>query len=399
MLQALCNTNGDLTPTVHLLEPNTGASLATLALPKGGLFGGVYGYLDDADRMVVVDGGSNLVRIAHDRGGPNHSWRLSITQSTPIQQTVEQFCGSPGCDRVSSLMPDYSGKVWFATAGGSAGIVDTTTGVSHAIKLGTDEQVANSISTAPQGMSVATDHALYQLDLDPDGKPRILWRQSYDRGPARKPGQLSHGTGASPTYFGPQDGAEYVAITDNAAPTEKLLVYDTTDGNLICSVPASNGTEISPVGSGNSVFVASTYGYPYPALPAGAEPSVPPSADFTGGMGRIDVQPNGRGCATTWTNHVRSTAVPKLSLEENKIYTISRIAPNDRTLPRSGDRYAYTVINARTGQVESTQPIGSGSSANTLQLAGNITRNSVLFQGTVSGIYRIETISARHRSP
>ena len=44
--------------------------------------------------------------------------------------------------------------------------------------------------------------------------------------------------------------------------------------------------ENSPVGFRRSVYVASTYGYPYPASPSGAEPTQPASAPFTGGLTR-----------------------------------------------------------------------------------------------------------------
>lgn len=71
---------------------------------------------------------------------------------------------------------------------------------------------------------------------------------------------------------------------DNAAPTENLPVYRTDTGAQVCSVPVlragGSGSENSPVGAGNSVFVAGTNGYPYPALPDDAGPSTPASADF-----------------------------------------------------------------------------------------------------------------------
>ena len=42
--------------TVVLFDPVTAAPLASKQLTKGGLLGGVYGYLDDRDRVVVADG-------------------------------------------------------------------------------------------------------------------------------------------------------------------------------------------------------------------------------------------------------------------------------------------------------------------------------------------------------
>lgn len=82
----------------------------------------------------------------------------------------------------------------------------------------------------------------------------MVWRRAYERGSARKPGQLSHGSGASPTFFGSRTGHEYVAITDNARPRERLLVYRARTGKRVCRVPNfdadNSGTENSPVAWG-----------------------------------------------------------------------------------------------------------------------------------------------------
>ncbi|MCD7053797.1 hypothetical protein LRS58_24040 [Rhodococcus sp. BH2-1] len=343
----------------------------------------MYGYLDNADRMVAIDGDRNLVRVGHDRGGENGAWRLYISESTPIGDAVDSHCGSSRCDTVIAPTPDPSGKVWFATQRGTVGLTDTATGATRTVALGPGEVVANSISTSLQGMSVATSHALYMLTANPDGTPKIMWRKDYDRGPGRKPGQLSWGTGATPTFFGPRTGSEYLAITDNAAPTENLLVYKAQTGDLVCSLPAIDGTENSPIGSGNTVVVTSTYGYPYP-LNLG--PSVPPTAEFAGGMTRIDVNANGTGCEKKWTAEVRSAATPKLSVADGNVYTVTQVPPASAG---ESSQYEYTVVDGRTGRVASSQFIGEGAPANTNQLPGNISRDHIMYQGTIAGIYRI----------
>lgn len=105
----------------------------------------------------------------------------------------------------------------------------------------------------------------------------------------------------------------------------------------MCAVPVlgegGSGSENSPVGIGRSVFVASTYGYPYPALPEGAGPAVPPSAPFTGGMTRVDVADD--GCHVVWENRVRSAAVPRLSTADGALYTVARVGL-DQTTPWTG---------------------------------------------------------------
>ncbi|WP_210742539.1 hypothetical protein [Nocardia veterana] len=390
MPQALCTTVTDRSPKIFLLDPGNGQPLTSLSLPKGGLLGGVYAYLDNADRMVMVDGDDNLIRVGHRRDGGD--WKLAIDATTPLGAAVTGHCGGGDCDSVASLMPDQQGRVWFATANGAVGVVDPNSGAAQSITL-PGEHVDNSISTAPEGTAVTTDHATYLFTADASGAPRQLWRRPYDRGPARKPGQLSWGSGASPTFFGPRDGTDYLAITDNAVPQENLLVYDTRTGAPVCSVPAVDGTENSPIGSGSSVFVASTYGYPYPALPDNAGPSDPARADFTGGMVRIDVNADGKGCTRVWTSEVKSAAVPRLSLADGLIYTVAR--KNEVAGIGTGsagaliDTYHLVAIDAATGAEKSSRLIGTSTVHDTLQMVGTIAPGRVQYQGTTTGLFRI----------
>jgi hypothetical protein len=397
---ALCTSIATRAPVLFLLDPATGAPLATLDLPKGNLFGGVYAYLDAADRMVLVDADGRLQRIAHRRASGG-AWQLAVVETLDLAPALRARC-SDLCGGVVGLAPDWRRRVWFATANGTAGVADPSTRRVQTIALGSGEQVANSISTAPGGTAIATDHALYYLAAGPAGIPRVVWRAPYDRGPARKPGQLSHGTGATPTFFGPEDGTRYLAITDNASPNEHLLVYDTRArrarrprlkvARLVCDAPvfaAGGGTENSPIGSGRSVFVASTYGYPYPAAPDGAEPAQPASAPFAGGLVRIDLRPDGRGCDKRWEIPLRSAAVPRLSLADGLIYTVERTGALQPSSTTPADDYGLAVIDAATGAVRARQTIGVGLPADTLQTAGTIAPGNVLYQGTISGLFRI----------
>ena len=187
---ALCTRVADVRPVVLLLDPATGEQLASIELTPGSLFGGVYGYLDDDDRMVLVDGNDDLLRIAHRRGAGG--WSLEVDERVPLAESV------PDGDEVTSVTPGYDGEVWFATAGGTIGAVDPD-GAVATLSLDPGERIANNISSAPNGTVVASDHAVYLFDLD-DGRPVRRWRHAYDRGPARKPGQLSWGTGSTPTF-------------------------------------------------------------------------------------------------------------------------------------------------------------------------------------------------------
>ena len=168
---------------------------------------------------------------------------------------------------------------------GTTGLATTHVALGAAcpsILSGTDRMPV-ALCTAPGGTAVATDHALYLLRAG----PRIVWRRDYERGSARKPGQLSRGTGSTPTFFGPRTGWEYLTVVDNADGTEHLRVWGSRRGRPACDVPVTIGSENSPIGAGRTVIVASTYGYPYPATPDDAGPAVPATAPFTGGMTRV----------------------------------------------------------------------------------------------------------------
>jgi hypothetical protein len=404
---ALCTSIAGRNPVVYLLDPSTGATLASLSLPAGNLFAGVYAYMDQENRVVLFNAEGDLLRIGHHLS--NGTWTLSIDSSIPAAAAIGAHCPSL-CGGVVGIAPDWQGRVWFVTAAGVGGYVEPASGAVKTIVLGSGEQVANSISTAPEGTAIATDHALYLLTAKKKG-PKVLWRYAYERGPARKPGQLSHGTGSTPTFFGPEDGTRYLTILDNASPAEHLLVFDTWANpkraqagdykvakkpRLVCDIPAltpgPSGSENNPVGSGRSVFVASTYGYPYPSLPEGAEPSEPETAPFDGGVERIDLNQDGKGCTSRWQDEVRSAAVPRLDVANGILYTVADADPLEPDGTGLTDTYSEDAIDAATGQVLHQSLLGVGYAFNTLQLAPSIVPGEVMYQGTVTGILRIAAV-------
>ncbi len=386
LVLALCTSDIGQTPTVFMIDPAglvpRVVPLARLQVAKGSLLGGVYAYLDNDNRVVMIDGSNHLLRIAHAKEGPLGCWKLTVTESTDLSGAI------PAGDNSVGLVPDYVGNVWFATGNGVVGVVKPGGGVTT-LQLPAGEQVANSISSSPSGrVAVATTFALYELSLDNAGNPQILWRATYDRGPARKPGQLSWGTGSTPVYFGPTTGADYLTIVDNASPQVHALIYQSGTGQLICEQTVLTlggpGSENAPIGIGNSVFVSSTYGYPYPAVPAGAPPAVPATALFVGGMTRVDV--DSAGCHTVWENKVRSAALPHLSAADGLLYTITRIGLN-KTTPL--DIFAYGVVDASTGTLLWEQPKSATILSDPLQTPTMVLMDHKAMQGNLTGLGRI----------
>ena len=140
---------------VYSMQPcsaRTAAVLARLPLTKGGLLGGVYGYLDAADRVVVADGSGAIVRVAH-RGG------LAAPRLV-VDDRVSLAGHLPRGDAVTGLAPDYSGRLWFVTTNGVVGTVTSRPNQRPhvaSMRLPRGEQMGNGLSVRPQGVSVLTN--------------------------------------------------------------------------------------------------------------------------------------------------------------------------------------------------------------------------------------------------
>jgi len=278
--------------------------------------------------------------------------------------------------------------------------------------------VANSISASPAGVAVATTTGLGLFTAGPNGAVQPVWRQVYENSGVRKPGQLSPGTGSTPVFFGPTTGYEYLVITDNATapntnnqtPAENVNVYSVADGTRVAQTgfltPSNAGTENAPIAFGNRIFVPSTYGYWYPQ-PSETGTAVPGSAPFVGGFQGMTLAANGTSLNTSWgpANSVPSSALPRLSLADNLIYTVladSTTAGGAST--QTTVNYSFAAIDADTGAIVGT-PHFLGSNTflgtapdyrdtanytwNTLQMTGVISPSGVFYQGTAGGIVMV----------
>ncbi len=365
-------------PVVTLFHPKTARVLAKLPLAKGDLFGGVYGFLDARDRVVVADGTGSIVRVGKHRTADG--WRLRVDARTDISRHLRG-------DGVTGLAPDYQGRTWFATTHGVVGTVDAA-GRVGATRLPRGERLGNGLTIRRGGASVLSTHALYEMRAGDDGVPHTVWRRSYDRGKARKPGQLTWGSGTTPTYFGP-GGDAWVAIVDSAAVPE-LIVYRADDGSQVCRMKAfrapRQGTENSPMAWGNSLVIPSTYGFVYPPIATSGGPSVPASAPFRGGMTRVDVT-DGR-CSRVWeTRTDRMATLPRLSRADGMIHGLA-YGPYRGGVQQSGP-VNYVAIDFATGRRIVTERVGAAPVDEPLQLTGMIAPDGTLWQGTVTRMLKV----------
>jgi hypothetical protein len=342
------------------------------------MLGGVNGYLDDRDRVVVADGSNSILRVAHAKTA--NGWRVYVDDRVDVGQA------SPAGDAITGLAPDFDGRVWFATTGGVVGTVDRHRAV-RSTRLPAGEELGNGLSIRRTGASILTTHALYEMRADPGAAPRVVWRRAYDRGPARKPGQLTWGSGTTPTYFGP-GGDGWVAIVDNAEPPS-LRVLRSDDGSEVCRMRAfarsGPGTENSPMAWGNSLVIPSTHGYQYPPM-AVRGPSVPADAPFVGGATRIDVGDG--GCRRVWENDDRIATLPKLSRADGLIHAIG-YGPLESGRPQQLGEVVYLATDFATGRRVATVPVGAAPLDEPLELTGTITADGALWQATLGRMLKV----------
>lgn len=409
-----------LAPTVKLFHPDTAAVLAEVQLAKGALLGGVYGYLDERDRVVVADGNRRLLAVGHHRD-PDGTWRMSVDVLADLS------AGVPAGDAVTGLIPAFDGRVWFATSGGVVGTVrpgDDDTVRTLALPAG--ERITNGLTVRPGGASVITTRALYEIDLEPDGTPVVRWRHGYEVGPARKPGLLAHGSGTTPTYFGPGDSL--VAITDDAEHPD-LIVLRRADGSQVCRMPAfatsltpdsaapdgvliegPAATENSIIAVSGALVLVNTYGYEYPPFAVDG-PAVPASAPYTGGMTRIDVRADGAGgadgtCSRAWTSLSRTASLPKLTTGDGQIHALTYgpsgvqrgLGPElgpllDQGLAQKFGPVDVTSTDVETGREVARSFVGVAPLDEPMELTGTVVSRGdapgVMWQPTLTRMLRI----------
>lgn len=375
-------------PKLAIIEPASGAQLGAMEIPTGALLGGVYAYLDADSNLVMVDGTNALTWISHSQDGMKVwvSRRIDLTDAMKLEPK----------DHVVGIVPDWHGRIWVASERGVVGLIDPKRNVVRLTKLqqySPTERIDNSISACPQGVSIITSHGIYMLSADAStSKPRIIWSHSYDRGTKQKPGQLSHGSGATATFFGP-NGSDYVMLSDNADRQEKLIVYRSADGSAVGEgplfTPGASGTENSMIGVQNSIVGACTFGYPYAQYPD-TKPAY--RAQVAPGMERWDVNDDASGITLKWRNNgIYSAAVPRLSTADNLIYTCER--PRGPAGVLTGPVVYACAIDMDSGRVVHRQRLPR--LANLLaggdpsQMVGVIDKHGVWWQGTIGGIYRI----------
>ncbi len=372
-LVGLC---GDLRgPVLHVLSRDL-RPLTTRRLPDRphvegkrpweNLCAGAYFYLDADDHAVVATTDRRILEFSV--ADPDGAARFRQVRSFEVSGEV------PSSDCLIALMPDWSGRIWFVTQEGRAGTVDPASGAVSVHELG--EGVYNSLAVDERGVYVVSDRALYRLSADSSGGPRVDWRAAYDRGSRQKPGQLSRGSGTTPTVL---PGGR-VAITDNAEPRMNVAFFDTTTGREVCRAPVlesgASATENSLVSVGDGVIVENNYGYSGPQ-------STLLGRATRAGIARVDL--DGDTCRVVWTSdEIAPTSVPKVSLETGLLYAYTK-----RRTWWGVSAWYLTALDVRTGRTAFSVRTGLGTLMNNHYSAVTLAPDGSAYVATLAGMVRV----------
>ena len=372
-------------PVLTMLDPDTLEVLATMDLPmrtiSGNPFqdfsGGGYFYLDNHNRAVVSAGNRHVLVVAETGGISSPGFALHRDYDlTPAVHSG---------DALISALPDWHGRLWFASKKGVVGTVNRRTGKLRSINTG--EAIGNSFAIDDTGgVFIVTDAAMYRFDFR-RGKPRVSWRRKYRNVGVQKPGQTETGSGTTPTLI----GRNFVTITDNADPME-ILVYrraarlpgGSAKGRrhrkrLVCRKSVfgkgSSATDQSLIVGRRAIIAENNYGYTGPASTQNGGVTSP-------GVARVDLNRRGRGCHRVWTSNVRApSVVPKLSLHAGLVYTYTKPKRSD-----SVDAWYLTALRFRTGKVVYSRLAGTGFGYNNNYAPVTLTPDGTAFVGVLGGL-------------
>jgi hypothetical protein len=365
-------------PRLAMFDSRTLELLAVMDLPPrrpgtGNPFtdfsGGGYFYLDQEDRAVIPTTTNEIWIVGETAGtlGPGfqllHQYNVSASLSSE--------------DKIISALPDWRGRIWFATTEGVVGTVDPVSGAVKADDL--KEAIGNSFSVDKSGgVFIVTDAALYRFDAAADGSPHVTWREVYANTGEVKPGQTEHGSGTTPNLM----GRAFVAITDNADPMD-VVVYRrakrVSGSRVVCTVPVfgtgAGSTDNSLIGTGRSIVVENNYGYTGPTSTMNGASTEP-------GIERIDIDRGATGCTPVWHSEQRApSAVPKLSLANGLVYAYTKPARSDEV-----DAWYLTALSFRTGKTVYERLAGTGLGYNSNYAPVSIGPDGTAYVGALGGL-------------
>ena len=363
---------------LKLFDPRTLEELASMELPPRSpstnpfqdFAGGGYFYLDNEDRAVIPTTERHLLR--------DRAERRRVRDRAGLRPHRPRCRKRP---KIISALPDWSGRIWLATTAGVLAVIDPATGDVKSHDLG--EVVQNSFAVGDEGdVYIVSEKALYRFEAGADGTPVVKWRKVYDNTGELKPGQVSAGSGTTPTLHG--DG--WVSITDNADPMH-VVVYRRSTGRMVCEQAVfekgAGSTDNSLIGAGHSLIVENNYGYTGPAATMMGERTEP-------GIERVDIEADGEGCLKVWhSDEISPSLVPKLSLSNGLVYVYTQDAEGD-----DDDPWFLTALDFRTGKTVWKRLVGQGTYFNNNYAPVTLGPDATAYVGVLGGLILVRDKTA-----
>jgi len=371
-------------PRLMLFDPKTLGVLAAMDLPRReapkpganpfqDFTGGGYFYLDDQDRAVIPTTTRHVLVVAQQPTADGGT-RFRIAGDYDLS-------GRLGAERISSVLPDWSGRYWFVSkTSGIVGTVDRTSGAVRTVTL--HEEVENSFAVGEDGgVFIVSDTAMYRFDPDRRGGPRVTWRERYQNSGIHKPSQVDAGSGTTPTLM----TGDLVAIADNADPMH-VVVYRRAKKTMpkakrvVCEQSVfgagASATENSLIAVGRSLLVENNFGYIGPASTIDGKGTTP-------GFARVDMNRQGSGCRLAWTNtkDAAPSVVAKASVATGLVYTYTK--PADAT---GVDAWYWTALDFRTGRMVWRSLAGTGLAFNNNYAGISLGPDGTAYLGVLGGI-------------
>ncbi len=430
-------------PVLALIDPDSLNVLAAYALPLRDLgsilnvfsdfSGGGYFYLDHRDHAIIPTTQRHILDVATVEGGL-FGPQFQVVKDYDVSGAV------PAGQGIVSVLPDWSGRIWFVTRGGVVGTIDPGSGAVKSMQL-PGEGISNSFSVDETGgVFIVSDRAMYRFDAGPAGEPTVSWREVYANVGIKKPGQSDAGSGTTPTVM----DDDFVAITDNGDPMG-VVVYrrgrNPVPQRQVCSQPVfdqgKGNTDQSLIGTDDSMIVENNYGYSGPlatqfggttepglarvdiietktSTAAPSQPSSPakkvkkkkrkkgkrakgkrgkrkkkkkkrPVVSATPGDPVVETTTE-YGCRLVWRSEERApSVVPKLSLANGLVYTYTKPKRDD-----GADAWYFTALDFRSGATVYRRLAGIGIGFNNNYAPVTLGPDGAAYVGTLGGVVRLK---------
>ena len=421
------NTNTTVTRSVMALDPITFQVVAYTEYQKTGIldpndFGGAgYFYVDNQDRLVVGTPDGHIQVLGRRTSNLSTTDQYFAVRDINVTGTGGPVTVKPAVltstnttePKLYALMPDKAGNIWFTVGQGIVGYITPTDqllwlDLNDPTGSGTPtpqpdlkyEEIANSQpmdegdNNGLTGMYVATTYKQYRLQAGATG-PEIVWQIAYDHGPQKKPGQVSWGTGTSPTMF-KMGGRRFVTMADNALNMhinvyraeaqlnagETRLFAQIAPFGTNATISDENSLIVAPAADGSycDIFCENNWGYSDSSSVNGTNTTVP-------GFARVRVTPDSNIVVGSVNYNISvPTLVSKISIPSQTVYTYNKTATG----------WFFTGLDAQDlNHVRFTVQVGPGTLPYDNHYAGlsmSPNDHNTFFIGTILGITRVTLV-------